>query len=215
MAIIPNFNPVAARNIAGGFHAPKTMPLAPNPLSHARHFDGGGGVNIDDFLASSARRSNLGSIDQTGLLNSSVAGRTDQLNRTLPSGAYVVPADVVSGLGEGNTLSGAAVIDRMFHSNPYGIEGSKGSHGSGVGIPRPPAPFNPNKQPYAKGGTTGKVPVVVAGGEHVIMPEDIIRKFGSLKRGHSILDNFVVHVRKKTAKELMALPNPVSSRVKK
>jgi hypothetical protein len=54
-----------------------------------------------------------------------------------------------------------------------------------------------------------KVPVVLAGGEYAIHPDDV-RKIGhgNLKNGHKILDHFVVEVRKKTTKELQKLPGP-------
>ncbi len=60
-------------------------------------------------------RAKGGSVGETmhvsGLLNSAGPGRTDTINTNVPAGAYVIPADVVSGLGEGNTLAGSAVID--------------------------------------------------------------------------------------------------------
>ena len=59
---------------------------------------------------------------QFGLVASDVPGRTDRHNMDLPSGSYVMPADIVSGLGEGNSLAGSAVIDRMLHSAPYGVQ---------------------------------------------------------------------------------------------
>ncbi len=60
-----------------------------------------------------------------------------------------------------------------------------------------------------------KAPVVVAGGEHVLSPQQIIAKFGSLKRGHRTLDHWVVLQRQKIAKEMMKLAPPVGSKVKK
>jgi hypothetical protein len=41
-----------------------------------------------------------------GLLRSDVPGRTDKLNINVPSGAYVIPADIVAGEGQGNAYSG-------------------------------------------------------------------------------------------------------------
>lgn len=168
----------------------------------------------------------------SGLLNSAGPGRTDTINTNVPSGAYVVPADVVSGLGEGNTLSGSAVIDRMFSTQPHGVQSRPIRHGEGG--PRPPSsrPESPptGVQPgptvntaainsagaYAKGGKTDdKAPVVLAGGEHVISPDQIINKFGSLKKGHKILDEWTVMQRHKIANEMLALPGPVGSRFDK
>lgn len=59
-----------------------------------------------------------------GLLHSHVAGRTDHLPITVKPDSYVLPADIVSGLGEGNTLAGAKKIDAMF---PNGIIAKFGS----------------------------------------------------------------------------------------
>lgn len=56
----------------------------------------------------------------TGPIHSSVAGRTDHLPMHVPSGSYVIPADVVSGMGEGNTISGFKHLRRMFGGQPYG-----------------------------------------------------------------------------------------------
>src|SRR5216684_2772163 len=42
----------------------------------------------------------------TGPIHAAVAGRTDHLPLTVPNKAYVLPADIVSGMGQGNTLAG-------------------------------------------------------------------------------------------------------------
>src|SRR5258705_8648156 len=49
-----------------------------------------------------------------GPLHSHVPGRTDKINLNVKPGSYVVPADVVSILGEGNTLAGTVVLRAMF-----------------------------------------------------------------------------------------------------
>ena len=56
-----------------------------------------------------------------GLVDSAVPGRTDRHNTDLDSGAYVLPADVVAGIGQGNSLAGGAVLNRMFNNSPLGI----------------------------------------------------------------------------------------------
>lgn len=92
-----------------------------------------------------------------GLINSSVPGRTDKHNIDVPSGSYVLPADVVSGLGEGNTMAGAAVVQRMLASGPYGVPLARGK-GEGMPIPRPPPPdIEPPDAPVhlAYGGSPG------------------------------------------------------------
>lgn len=90
-----------------------------------------------------------------GLINSAIPGRTDRHNIDVPSGSYVLPADVVSGLGEGNTMAGAAVVQKMFGTAPYGVPLAHGSGGGGSRIPAPPAPFREPPAPpvtFAAGG---------------------------------------------------------------
>lgn len=180
-------------------------------------FDAGGSMPMSMAEPWFARRSDpIKAYNSGGLYNTFGGGRTDNIANLVPAGAYVMPADVVSGLGEGNTHSGAAILDKMFHSNPHGIEGSHVSGGHGVGMPtsKPPAGIQ-----FAKGGEIDKhkgthVPIIAAGGEFLINPDAIIRKFGSLDRGHKILDEWVVHTRKKTAKTMLKLKPPVGSKTK-
>lgn len=146
-----------------------------------------------------------------GLVMSKGAGRTDIHNINVPAGSYILPADVTSGLAEGNTMAGAGVMDRMMHSNPYGIEGG-GRHG-GSGPPTPRAA--PVPQYAAKGGKAQAnathpqmVPIVVAGGEMIYYPSTIAKKFGNLKKGHAALDAFVKKVRAENVKTLKKLPGP-------
>jgi len=80
-----------------------------------------------------------------GLLDSAGYGRTDTLPINVPSGSYVLPADVVSGLGQGNTIAGAKMLDVVFSGMPYQYQG--GAYGSrlpegkkGPGAPDAPAP---------------------------------------------------------------------------
>src|SRR5260221_2285575 len=141
----------------------------------------------------------------SGLINSATPGRTDVHPLDVPAGSYVLPADVVSGLGEGNTMAGAAVVDRMLGSMPWGIK-DQPHRGGGRGIPSPPAPAH-----LAHGGARpsvqeGRAPIIAAGGEYVIPPETVafhpslgnaVPGLGpkhmkqALNRGHSILDSWV------------------------
>jgi hypothetical protein len=62
---------------------------------------------------------------------------------------------------------------------------------------------------YASGGATDTVPIVAAGGEYVIPPEDVMHLGGGdLDHGHKILDAFVKKMREKTIKTLQRLPGP-------
>ncbi len=94
---------------------------------------------------------------------------------------------------------------------PASVEGSWLSNLQGpLGVNRPPP--RPADMPYtarASGGATNGVPIVAAGGEYVIPPEDVVRiGNGDLDHGHKILDSFVKKMRQKTIKTLQNLPGP-------
>jgi hypothetical protein len=62
---------------------------------------------------------------------------------------------------------------------------------------------------FADGGATSGVPIVAAGGEYVIPPEDVVHiGGGDLDHGHKVLDAFVKKMRQKTIKTLQNLPGP-------
>ena len=66
-----------------------------------------------------------------------------------------------------------------------------------------------NKLNLADGGATDGVPIVAAGGEYVIPPEDVVHiGGGDLDHGHKVLDAFVKKMRQKTIKTLQSLPGP-------
>lgn len=61
----------------------------------------------------------------------------------------------------------------------------------------------------ANGGATDGIPIVAAGGEYVIPPEDVVHiGGGDLDHGHKVLDAFVKKMRQKTIKTLQNLPGP-------
>ena len=49
-----------------------------------------------------------------GPIHSNVAGRTDHLPINVPSGSYVIPADIISAMGEGNTMAGFKYANAVF-----------------------------------------------------------------------------------------------------
>lgn len=135
----------------------------------------------------------------TGPIHSAVAGRTDHLPMHVPSGSYVIPADIISGMGEGNTVAGFKVAKSIFSSHFYGSGTPYGASGLPYGMP------SPGK---ASGGEA-TVPIVAAGGEYVISPSDVAALGkGNLDDGHKILDHFVKQFRAKTVKVLSNLPGP-------
>lgn len=115
----------------------------------------------------------------TGGLLSAVPGRTDLLEISVPSGSYVLPADIVSALGEGNTLAGTEILEEMF------------------------PPTNPAQEDAAP------VPIIAAGGEYIISPSQVAAVAGGdLDRGHDLLDQFVKDIRDQHVKTLKNLPGP-------
>lgn len=119
-----------------------------------------------------------------GPIHSPVAGRTDHLPMHVPSGAYVIPADIISAMGEGNTMAGFRVADQIFGDQ---LSASK----------------------MADGGSISGVPIVAAGGEYVIHPENVVKLGGGdMDHGHGILDSFVKKMRAKTVQTLRKLPGP-------
>lgn len=141
-----------------------------------------------------------------GAIHSSVAGRTDHLPVHVWSGSYVIPADIVSSMGEGNSMAGFKVAKQIFERPSY-MKGPPGIAAFGEGEPGEPAlPELPKK---AGGGAVEGVPVVLAGGEYVIHPDSVARiGGGDLDHGHAILDRFVKAMRAKAIQTLKKLPGP-------
>lgn len=144
-----------------------------------------------------------------GPIHSPVAGRTDHLPMHVPSGAYVIPADIISAMGEGNTMAGFKVANTIFSRIPAmsGMPGAKSIPSKGS-MPGADAELGmPGKA--EGGGLDEAVPIVAAGGEYVISPEEVRHiGEGDLDRGHQELDLFVKAMRAKTIKTLQKLPGP-------
>lgn len=140
--------------------------------------------SVQAALAAAGRAPLTGNIADmvTGALSSPVAGRTDHLPISVPANAYVIPADVVSALGEGNTNSGVLVLDRVFG------------------------------QMAQQAGSTGgaaKVDIMAAGGEFIVSPQAVAAiGGGDMRAGHSVLDAFVRKVRHQNIRTLRTMPGP-------
>lgn len=166
-------------------------------------------------------RNEARSMLHSGPINSIVPGRTDRHNVHVGSGAYVMPADAVSHLGQNNTKAGQAILSHMFgKAGPYGMGGTM-SVRHGPGAPKPPrmpgmgAPHIPKFQSTGGGKsdhTGDPVPIVVAGGEFTIPPEAVAAVGGGdIKRGHRLLDKWVLSLRQKHIATLKGLPPPAKS----
>lgn len=168
-------------------------------LDVARHQKAGGG-------SFTTTKQTVGTHLHVGPIHSPVAGRTDHLPMHVPSGSYVIPADIISAMGEGNTIAGFKHMRRMFGGIPYGGAGSM-PYGQGAG------PYGEPVQRAAGGQTEQSqdpgVAIVAAGGEYVLSPDEV-RKAGDgdLDMGHRVLDEFVKRYRRETIKTLKNLAPP-------
>jgi len=113
-----------------------------------------------------------------GPIHSNVAGRTDHLPINVPSGAYVIPADIISGMGEGNTMAGFQAANSVFGRQTK-------------------SPEDEPVEIIAAGGEYIITPENVAriGG-------------GNIDQGHTTLDEFVKQYRERTIQTLKNLPGP-------
>jgi hypothetical protein len=144
--------------------------------------------------------------------SSDVAGRTDRIPMQARTGSFVLPADVVSGLGQGNTGAGAKMWGQMIsHSiGPMGIQNAirqrtlKAPALRGFGA-------RSSTKGFADGGEIGEdlTPIVTAGGEALVDPEIVCQLGGGdSDRGKRVLINSVMTVRGHTIKHLKKLPRP-------
>lgn len=180
-------------------------------LSTARKYARGG-----DTMENLALKGSAIKLGREGMLNSSVPGRTDKLPMKVRAGSYVLPADIPSALGQGNTMAGGEILKKMFTSGAYGMQPMKGSGSGRRGLL---SPQRIPKQPFAEGGdaeaSAGEegdgehVPIIAAGGEYIISP-DVVKDIGhgDMKAGHDVLDKFVLKVRKHHITTLKKLPAP-------
>lgn len=144
-------------------------------------------------------------IEHSGFIHSPVAGRTDKIPLGVKGNSYVVPADVVSSVGQGNSLAGANGLSKLFSMGPYGTSAPKMNIKSA----------KPIRQKFADGGDAeggAPVDIIAAGGEFVIDPDKVAEiGGGDMTKGHNLLDAMVSHIRRKTIKTLRKLPKPKRS----
>lgn len=161
-----------------------------------------GGAVAMPFAAPTAR---------SGLIRSPVAGRKDRLPMNAKVGGYVVPADVVSGIGQGNSLSGATALDRLFKSAPNAaMSNPRAMKMPTGGMIRGPRGFNEGGA--VDDGVAPTAEISTAGGEYWLNPTEVMQVGGGdLDRGHAVLDAFVGQIRKQTIRTLRGLPGPKKS----
>lgn len=165
-------------------------------------------------------RQGMYALAKEGMMASTSPGRGDKIPTTVKSGSYVIPADVVSGKGQGNSLAGASKFGKMFSQAPMGGAGGAAMRQGPMGTAIPAVKkitkpmFSGARMPKlrarAAGGPIGHpTPVALSGGEYVVSPEAAARYGkGNIHRGHDRLDRLVHNIRKKTIHQMRKLPGP-------
>ena len=192
--------------------------LAPNMgvagMMPGRAFGGAGLVKTPSMSPTWQEKAEARNMTRGPIL-SAVPGRTDAHFTHVPSGSYVIPADIVSGRGEGNTLAGMNSLQKMFKMGPYG-SGMPHMGGGHSSMPRPPKLGRMASGGGKYGNHVGKpVKVKLAGGEIVVPPEHVLetmqrvaKRKMTLDEAHRIMDAWILHERKKLRKTLARLPGP-------
>jgi hypothetical protein len=198
-----------SQNISEMVHAghPQKQAVAA-ALSNARKYGRAEGGGVPTFYERNLARS----LPHQGFIHSPVPGRTDKLPISVSGGAYVLPADHVAALGQGNSIAGANIVNKMFKMGPYGAS-QMPMHQAKAPMPHlnltPRAPKLSDEGGARNPRGAGKpTPIIAAGGEIVIPPDKIAAKFGDLEHGHKALDKWVVETRKKHIKQLRGLKPP-------
>lgn len=169
-----------------------------NPSDTAASFASGGNLKLSGGVSGALKLRpprSLARISEPkakgGFIHSSIPGRTDRLAMNVRRGSHVIPADVVSSLGQGNSLAGARSLDTLIRALPQVF--AKG----GTVSPSPPSRANDHE------------PILAAGGEYIIEPEEVARVGdGDHDKGHKRLDKMIVNVRRREAKRMLKLPPP-------
>lgn len=137
-------------------------------------------------------RANGGKV-HVGPLKGATGGRADAVKTKVPDGSHVIAADAVSALGGGNTAAGHMVLQKIF---PQSSINTKQSKSFGKKFPKQ----------LASGGA---VPVKLSDGEFTVSPADVLKVGdGDADRGHALLDEFQMQVRKQNIHNLQHLPGP-------
>jgi hypothetical protein len=214
--VLGDFPPFTTPTFQLGGVTPKLGISEMNTAFKQAHFGG-----INERAAESAV---MGRAPGVHLINSHVPGRVDRIPMRARTGSYVMPADVVSGLGQGNTHAGARMWGQAIsHSiGPMGIQNAIKARAMKAPSLRMPSPGLNPKTGIGKGAFVGfadgggvnddgeYTPIITAGGELIIDPE-IVEALGrgDADAGKKMLADSAVHVRRQTVKHLKDLPGPV------
>ena len=162
------------------------------------------------WTRSEARSADAGPM--TGYLHGATAGRADALHGTALTSSYILPAEELAGLGEGNPMFGARVIQSMLSTGPHGTPLPRMGHGSGP--PRPPSMQTPEAL-RAKGGDLheGKptTDVALSHTEYAMTPEEMMRftQRKTVASAQKTMDLFTMELRRRHIRDLKKLEPPV------
>lgn len=128
----------------------------------------------------------------SGPLEGITGGRSDRIEVPVMSGAHIIPADIVSAIGEGNSARGHDLLSKTFAKS---IETRK--------------PLKPKGGKSAKMKDGGTVGIRVSDGEFIVSPEDVAKVGnGDTELGHELLNQFIVDARQRTIAALRKIGNP-------
>lgn len=194
-----------AAEIGSGRPRDQSLAIAFRVQREAQRKAAGGEISTPFFARSAARQ-----IERAGMIKSPVAGRTDRVPMAAAKGSFVLPADVVSAVGQGNSISGANAFNKLFKIGPYGAESPHVRMGRST-IPK--GGMMKGRRGFADGGDVGEpVDILAAGGEFLVPPEAVLAiGNGDIAHGHDILDAMVKRIRSQNIKTLKNLPGPKSS----
>lgn len=139
---------------------------------------------------------------KAGLIASPTPGRADSVSGALKAGSYVMPADVVSAMGQGNTMAGARALNGLMGMSPFNANAARAPKGRGMTAKK--------MRKFADGGATQEeVPVNLSGGEFIFPPEAVAAfGDGDMQHGHEVLDAMVKEIRRKNLAHISQLPPP-------
>lgn len=199
------------REVDAGRPQKQAVAIALDVQRRAKKADGGpvkqrmqaGGVPF--YVRSAAH-----GLERSGMIHSLTSGRSDRLPIGVKANSFVIPADVVSGIGQGNSMAGGAALSKMFGTAPGG---AAMPHPRAPAMRMPSAGMMQGRRGFADGGDVAMdaapVDIMASGGEFVVPAEKVAEiGGGDMDHGHSILDAMVKHIRKKTIKALRKLPAP-------
>lgn len=188
--IIARLGGAAAAPAAGaaGASAVEHMREAETPSGFQHHADGG---MAKRDAKDDTRHDKRGKVF-AGPIEGPTGGRADKVPMTVRSGAYVWPADVVSGCGQGNTEAGQKYLASL---EQHAVKTHRSGGGSVAAL--------------AEHSRAPGVPIKAAHGERVTPPETVAAfGGGDIDRGHQICDALVKQLRQRTIDTLKNLPPP-------